>query len=279
MSELDPRLAELLRRSPPPAALDEAHRAAVHTAARQAWFRQQAQRRRMNLGFAAAACLMAGLAGWALHAGLDVPQNAAAPVVAIHETDERAVGLAAAAPAPASAPPPSARAELHDDSDLRGAGPSRQRTAGVEQQKDLGAATGNAIAPPAPAAAAEPAMAGAMARAPAAPATFAAADAMVAESKEDVPRADQRTAKAALAMPVAATARKTAPSPISVPEDAPERGRLLAAAAVLDAALNHRLEAADRLPAVQTALASLDGIVHPAADDLRRRLRNAIQLP
>lgn len=280
MSELDPRLADLLRRSPPPAALDEAHRAAVHAAARQAWFRQQAQRRRMNLGFAAAACLMAGLAGWALHAGLEVPPNATAPVVAIHETDERAISPA---PAPSAAPAAKARAERQVDTERRDFGLGGQIAAGLDRPKD--AATGNAGPPQAPAvaAAAEPAMAEAM---PAAPAAFATGDMMMAEeakpaadAKEEAPLAGLRAAaKPALAPTVVAT-RKAGPAPISIPAEAPERGRLLAAAAVLDAALNQRLAATDRLPALQAALASLDRIVHPAADDLRRRLRNAIQLP
>lgn len=278
MSELDPRLADLLRRSPPPAALDEAHRAAVHAAARQAWFRQQAQRRRMNLGFAAAACLMAALAGWGLRAGLEVPEKATQPVVAIHQADERSVGAAAAmAPAPAAAPVVTALAEQHEDGARRDAGPARQRAAGLDRPKDMEA--GNAMPPPAPAAAAESAMAGAMAAAPAAPAAFAAADAMAAEAKEEAPRAELRAAAKSAPAPTMVAARTAGPAPISIPANAPERGRLLAAAAVLDAAINHRLAADDRLPALQTALASLDGIAHPAADDLRRRLRNALLRP
>lgn len=263
MSELDPRLAELLRRSPAPAALDDAHRAAVLVAARQAWFRQQARRRRQGWAMAAAACLAAGLAGWALHGGLDAPQRvAAAPTVAIQEM----AAPAAPPPAPLRALAAEERAEK-GDTRLRDDGAARQSLA-----------VGNSAS-----AAAE------------APAAFAATDAMTTEA--DAPMAKRREqagfagkdvaaeheqagfASRLAAAPMPAAARAPLPAAIAIPAEAPERGRLLAAAAVLDAALNHRLAPGDRLPALQAALAGIERIAHPAAEDLRRRLRSAMQSP
>lgn len=102
MNELDPHLAELLRRAPAaPAALDEAHRQAVLLAARQAWFRQRARSRRNLLGLAAAAVFAAAIAGWTIRSLVDSPMQEAPPVVAVAERPaERKDLRPAAAPAP-----------------------------------------------------------------------------------------------------------------------------------------------------------------------------------
>lgn len=282
MSELDPRLADLLRRSPAPATLDDAHRAAVLAAARQAWFRQQARRRRQGWAMAAAACLAAGLAGWALHTSLDAPQRvAAAPTVAIQETAAPVAQPAAPPPAPLHA---LAAEEKNAKSDLT-----------LRDSREDGAARQNLAVGNTVSAAAE------------APAAFAAADAMTTEAdapmakrreqagyagrpvaaadaaKDAAPVATEREqagfAGRLAAAPMPAAVRAPLPAAIAIPADAPERGRLLAASAVLDAALNHRLAAGDRLPALEAALAGIERIAHPAAEDLRRRLRNAMQSP
>lgn len=240
MTGLDPRLAELLRRGPPPPErLDPAHLAAVRAEARQAWFRQRARARRQALAFAAAACLAAGLAGWALRAGLEAPVAVdAAPATAIHAGAPTAVDLAAAKPqALRAAPPPAPAAAMLADA---------PEAAGF--------------------AAAEPA-----ARMEAAAASIPAAAAM----RPPVAAKRARAAEPAVAEVVA----EAEAGPLAAPPDAPQRGRLLAAAAVLDAARRGRLAAGDRTPALRAALDSLDGLAHPAAEDLRRRLRAALAAP
>lgn len=126
MSELDPHLADLLRRAPgAPPALDEAHRQAVLLAARQAWFRQRARSRRNLFGLAAAAVFAAAIAGWTIRSLVDSPMQEAPPMVAVaerpaerkalHSADEPATMAKntagpAAAPAPAAPPAPLAAA-------------------------------------------------------------------------------------------------------------------------------------------------------------------------
>ena len=99
--DLDPRLAELLRRAPSaPMALDEAHRQAVLHEARQAWFRAQGRRRRTFLATAAAACLAAGVAGWSLRVVSETPLPTGPAMTAAQSVP---VVLPAAAPPPAPA--------------------------------------------------------------------------------------------------------------------------------------------------------------------------------
>lgn len=63
----DQRIAEILRRgAPAPTTLDPARREAILASARQAWFQSRSQRRRSAWVAAAAACLAAGVAGWAI---------------------------------------------------------------------------------------------------------------------------------------------------------------------------------------------------------------------
>lgn len=109
MNELDPHLADLLRRAPiAPVALDEAHRQAVTTAARQAWFRQRARSRRNLLGLAVAATLAAAIAGWTIRSLVGAPAAAAPQVVATAEPRPVEAPLRArpAAPIAASAEVP-----------------------------------------------------------------------------------------------------------------------------------------------------------------------------
>lgn len=276
MSELDPRLAELLRRAPPPpAALDDAHRAAIAAAARQAWFRQRARARRSAWTFAAAACLTAGLAGWMLRAGLEGATMPAAQTMATSATPGSHAPLSAA-------PEPLVAADAFSERRSLGPMPARplavaapmEEAAAVaddlRREQDAGAmrdaTAGNAAAP-----AAKPA-------APPAATTGFASPAMAMESKVAAAELEVPAAAAAPA-PMAKRARADAGMPIAVPADAPQRGRLLAAAAVLDAVHSQRLAPADRAAALRAALDGLDGIAHPAAEDLRRRLRAALTAP
>jgi hypothetical protein len=106
--DLDPRLAELLRRAPPaPMALDDARRRQVLSEARQAWFRAQGRRRMSALAAAAAACLAAGVAGWSLRVVSETPLPTG-PAMA--EAQSAPVLVPAASPVPAAAPVPTSAA-------------------------------------------------------------------------------------------------------------------------------------------------------------------------
>lgn len=270
MSELDPRLTELLRRAPPPpAALDDAHRAAVTAAARQAWFRQRARAQRSAWAFAAAACLTAGLAGWMLRAGLEDATMPAAQTMAIGAMPETPMPLAAAdAPAerrshgPMPARPLAAAGLMTEEAptpnDMR---PARQEQDAVAMH-DASAGNGAPVAKP---------------MAPAAAADGFADQAMTAAST--VAAELEVPAAAAAPAPMAKRVRADAGMAIAIPADAPQRGRLLAAAAVLEAARAGRLAPADRAPALHAAMEGINGIVHPVAEDLRHRLSAALAAP
>jgi hypothetical protein len=98
--DLDPRLAELLRRAPQaPLTLDDARRRQVLSEARQAWFRAQGRRRLSALAAAAAACLAAGVAGWSLRVVSETPLPTDR---AMTDAQSIPVMLPAASPAPAA---------------------------------------------------------------------------------------------------------------------------------------------------------------------------------
>ena len=164
MSELDPRLAELLRRAPPaPSALDEAHRQAVLLSARQAWFRQRARSRRNLLGLAAAAVFAAAIAGWTIRSLVDNPVQEAPPAVAAAErpaerkelrpADTPAVmAKSTAPPAPGAPPAPLAapavmEADVAADTLVSEAGTPDARARRVGAAAPMAAMAGNSSAP------------------------------------------------------------------------------------------------------------------------------------
>lgn len=277
MSELDPRLAALLQRTPAPTALDAAHRAAIAASARQAWFRAQAARHRTLLATALAACLVAGLSGFLLRGAF------AAPTVPVAEP-LAAADLPTAAPTAFTVhPEPHAAAPT-----------ARHRATAAE------AGSAPATASPAPIQATLPAPAGGEAdkndveealahtedrRSRAltdeqAGQAKAAADTIVATATP--PRREaRRAAPPAAPAPAAESVMQSGASAadqdaIRIAAAAPERGRLLAAAAVLDAVRQGRLAEADQAPALRAALAAIDGLAHPEADRLRAALRAAL---
>jgi hypothetical protein len=259
MNDLDPRLLELLRRRSAPTTLDDAHRDAIRAAARQAWFRQQTRRRRQGIALAAAACLAAGLAGWTLHAGLDAPQVAAAPVVAIQEQA------------------PQRQRQSKDEAATTATVEERAIAPAVLAAKPAVSMPAQPMAPAAAGFAAAEMQATNLAEADAAPADMAAEAPLVAAKSAMHTRRAMPAAAALAAAPLAD--RRDDVALIAIPTDAPQRGRLLAAAAVLDAVGKHRLAEADRSPALQAALDSLAGLDHPVANQLRQRIVQALQAP
>lgn len=110
------------------------------------------------------------------------------------------------------------------------------------------------------------------------PAPQAAADAMsfAAADKNPLARPMAADAPTVPMRSLQAKARLADRGVLEIPADAPRRGQLLLAAAALEAALNHRLQPDERAPALQAALDLIAGIAHPAADELRRRLLDAL---
>lgn len=285
MSELDPRLAALLQRTPAPTVLDAAHRTAVAAAARQAWFRAQAARRRTLLATALAACLVAGLSGFLLRGAFAAPtvpvaeplatadRPTAPPTVFTTGPDaasgawrqddaqtapEEAVSvLTTASPAPILADrttPPEVRKEATDKSTEEAFSHTEDR----RRRALAGERTDGEMKAGADAFAKSAAPARSEARRAAPPAA---------------PAAPAPAAESVLQSGASAASRDA----IRIAADAPERGRLLAAAAVLDAVHRGRLAEADQAPALRAALAALDGLAHPEAERLRAALRAALR--
>ncbi len=287
MSDLEPRLADLLRRvaPAPPTTLDEGRRLAIQADARQTWFRNRSRRRWALMGSGLAALLVAGLAGWTIRSLIDEPRTGEQPVVA--------------AAAPPSQLAPVSMPVLSERQDAAKAETAASGHLATAKQDDAPAmADGmafSATAGEADALAAAPtpmaAAAGQRAEAELAPASSAPASAPVVttrgtrerapaeagmEAKRLAPAAPAAPAAAAPApaKPMAAMAADAEPVRIIIPANAPRYGQLLLARAVLEAADTWSPD--ERRQALRSARDLIAGIDHPSARELRQRLDAAL---
>lgn len=291
MSDPDQKLADLLRRGPAaPTALDEARREALRREAKQAWFQARSARRGWTWALAAAAGLAAVLTGWALVATAGTPAQAAPAVAAAPKPapaatpmqlrEERTAPTAAPASMPVVVPapvPPAALGDAARPAENQAAAPMAGAAAPTAvdvvatPQADTVVAARESVRPDRRAKAAS-------ADAEASP--FVGAVASEAKSRAIPPAAPPSAPapmlKAAPAASAPAAPAADVPETALIPPDAPERGKLLAAAAIVHAARTHVLAPQDRNQALQAAIDLIARIQHPVADDLRRRI--AIEL-
>ena len=284
MSDLEPRLADLLRRAapPPPTALDEGRRLAIQADARQTWFRNRSRRRWALISSGIAALLVAGLAGWTIRSLIDEPRSG-----------EQPVATAVSPPAQVSMPVLSerqdvAKAETAANGKLAKAKQDDTPAVAVADGVAFSATAGeaDALAASAPMAAA----ADQRAEAEPAPASPASASAPVVatrgtrervpaevgmEAKRQAPTAPPAAAAPAPAKPMAAAmASEAPPARIAIPANAPRYGQLLLARAVLEAAETWPPD--ERRQALRTARDLIARIDHPSARELRQRLDTAL---
>jgi len=279
MNDLPPRLAELLQCGPAaPTSLDATHRQAIQIAARQAWFRHRSRRRWTLLTCAAAAVLVAGVAGWTIRSLVEGSVETSTPIVASAPelmAKERS-DPAALAPMAKSMP---VIAEVETNTTRAGEGRLAEQTAQepavamvakpLEGRAASEAVAGDVPAEPIVAARSErrrqdaqpPAASKATKDAPASPPVMAPAPTAVA-----------------LAAPAIAAAMSDAapPSRVEIPTNTPRFGQLLAARATLEAAERGELAPAERNPALRAARDLIAGLTNPPAVELRARLDAAL---